>query len=125
MLFGGLRHCQGSTHAMCSFTYSKSPGLLSMPTFGGAIHEAYWPGSKQGFISDWMKSPSALLGSQSRAFASYSAPETSLPSGPNGLPAKTPILRLNPSCGSFISNLTPTLSMILFQRPTPPAASRV
>ena len=23
-----------------SFTYSKSPGLLSMPTLGGAIHEA-------------------------------------------------------------------------------------
>ena len=26
--------------AMYSFTYSKSPGLLSMPTFGGAIQLA-------------------------------------------------------------------------------------
>ena len=28
-----------------SFTYSKSPGLLSMPVRGGAIHEANLPGS--------------------------------------------------------------------------------
>ena len=32
-------------YAMCSFTYSKSPGLLSIPTFGGAIQLAYFPGS--------------------------------------------------------------------------------
>src|ERR1051325_11132976 len=28
-----------------SFTYSKSPGLLSMPALGGAIQEAHIPGS--------------------------------------------------------------------------------
>ena len=41
-------------YAICSLTYSKSPGLLSMPTFGEAIQPANLPGSKQGFISDWM-----------------------------------------------------------------------
>ena len=30
-------------HAICSFTYSKSPGLLSIPTLGGAIQLAYSP----------------------------------------------------------------------------------
>ncbi len=44
-------------------TYSKSPGRLSMPTLGGAIHEANWPGSLTGFISEAMNSPSAMDGS--------------------------------------------------------------
>ncbi len=35
-----------------SRTYSKSPGLLSMPIFGGAIQLAYWPGVVTGFISE-------------------------------------------------------------------------
>ena len=35
---------------MCSLTYSKSPGLLSMPTLGAAIQPAYWPGSVTGMI---------------------------------------------------------------------------
>ena len=47
------------------FTYSKSPGLLSMPTFGGEIQDAYWPVSVTGFISEAMKSPSAVDGSHS------------------------------------------------------------
>ena len=38
--------------AMCNWTYSKSPGLLSMPTFGGAIQPANFPGSQTGRISD-------------------------------------------------------------------------
>src|SRR5437763_890489 len=33
-----------------NFTYSKSPGLLSMPAGGGAIHEAKAPGSVTGRI---------------------------------------------------------------------------
>ena len=45
------------------FTYSKSPGLLSMPTFGGEIQPANLPGSITGFISASMKSPSAFDGS--------------------------------------------------------------
>src|SRR4029450_4006882 len=32
------------------FTYSKSPGLLSMPTFGGAIQPANFAGSVSGLI---------------------------------------------------------------------------
>ena len=36
----------------------------------GAIFHFELPGSVQGFISDWMKSPSALLGSQSLNLAS-------------------------------------------------------
>src|SRR6185312_2766049 len=34
------------------FTYSKSPGLLSMPTLGAEIQEANWPGSVTGVISE-------------------------------------------------------------------------
>ena len=40
------------------FTYSKSPGLLSIPTFGAAIQLAYLPGSLTGSINEAMKSPS-------------------------------------------------------------------
>ena len=39
-LFGRIR-----LHHAAIFTYSKSPGLLSMPTFGGAIQPANLPGS--------------------------------------------------------------------------------
>jgi hypothetical protein len=35
----------GITRYAASFTYSKSPGLLSMPTRGGAIQLANLPGS--------------------------------------------------------------------------------
>src|SRR5262249_22219183 len=44
-------------------TYSKSPGLLSMPTLGAAIQGANLPGSQQGCMRLSMKSPSALEGS--------------------------------------------------------------
>src|ERR1700755_3519840 len=44
------------------FTYSKSPGLLSMPTFGAEIQEANVPGSVTGAINDAMKSPSSVEG---------------------------------------------------------------
>ena len=37
------------------FTYSKSPGLLSMPTLGGAIQPANLPGSLTDVISAAMK----------------------------------------------------------------------
>ena len=41
------------------FTYSKSPGLLSMPAFGGAIQDSNLPGSVCAAISEAMKSPSS------------------------------------------------------------------
>ena len=44
---------RGADYA-ASFTYSKSPGLLSMPTRGGEIQPANWPGSRTGFISEAM-----------------------------------------------------------------------
>src|SRR6185312_14933149 len=47
------------------FTYSKSPGLLSMPTLGGEIHEANLPGSVTGVISEAIKSPSSVDGTHS------------------------------------------------------------
>src|ERR1700678_3879911 len=50
-------------HHAATITYSKSPGLLSIPTLGGAIQLANVPGSLTGFISSVMKSPSALDGS--------------------------------------------------------------
>ena len=68
----GCGHCPllvSAHHAIWSCTYSKSPGLLSMPTFGGAIQPANLPGSHSGFISDWMKSPSAVVGSHSSLLA--------------------------------------------------------
>src|SRR3984893_16211276 len=45
------------------FTYSKSPGLLLIPTLGGEIHGANSPISVTGVISDAMKSPSSADGS--------------------------------------------------------------
>ena len=47
------------------FTYSKLPGRLSMPTFGGAIQDANLPGSLTGFISEAMNAPSLAEGSHS------------------------------------------------------------
>jgi len=39
-------------HESCIRTYSKSPGLLSIPIRGGAIQFAYFPASHTGFIRD-------------------------------------------------------------------------
>src|SRR3972149_1947302 len=47
------------------FTYSKSPGLLSIPILGGAIQPANLPATDSGFISSLMKSPSSCEGSHS------------------------------------------------------------
>jgi hypothetical protein len=45
------------------FTYSKPPGLLSMPIRGGAIQLANLPGSTTCFIRLPMNAPSSLDGS--------------------------------------------------------------
>ena len=50
------------TRQAAIFTYSNSPGLLSMPTFGAAIQLANFPGSLTGVISDETKSPSSADG---------------------------------------------------------------
>src|SRR5262249_61298550 len=63
------------------FTYSKSPGLLSMPTFGGEIQEANWPISVTGFIREAMKSPSFVDGSQSSLRLAQVASSIRMPSG--------------------------------------------
>ena len=41
--------------AQSILTYSNSTGCWLMPSRGGAIQLAYWPGAWQGFISEWMK----------------------------------------------------------------------
>ena len=50
-------------YARSTFTYSKSPGLLSIPTRGGAIQDANLPRSQHGAISPAIKSPSSFDGS--------------------------------------------------------------
>src|SRR5581483_5671582 len=48
--FGAPGNNRVRAYACSIFTYSNSPGLLSMPTLGGAIHEANLPASYCGFI---------------------------------------------------------------------------
>jgi hypothetical protein len=104
-------------------TYSKSPGLLSMPTFGGAIQLAYLPGFTSGFISDWMKSPSAWVGSQFVAALVHSRRDQVAIRIEVLDRENTPILRLNAFVRQLHLEVDAGFSMILFQRPTPPAAS--
>ena len=111
-------------YAMCSLTYSKSPGWLSMPTRGGAIQPANLPGSQTGFISDWMKSPSAADGSHSSLRLCHSLSDRISPSGVTRAPAKTPIARWKPVWGSFSSNGIPILAIVVFQRSDPALARR-
>src|SRR6266576_6626662 len=63
------------------FTYSKSPGLLSIPTLGGEIQEANSPTSVTGIISEAMKSPSSVDGSHSPFRLFQVASSISTPSG--------------------------------------------
>ena len=63
------------------FTYSKSPGLLLMPTLGGEIQEANSPALVTGVISEAIKSPSAVEGSHAPFFAFHAASSISTPSG--------------------------------------------
>src|SRR5690349_8979475 len=53
---------QGGDCYAAIFTYSKSPGLLSMPTRGGAIQLANLPGSVTDVIRLLMNSPSSVDG---------------------------------------------------------------
>ena len=82
------------------FTYSKSPGLLSMPTLGGEIQTANWPVSVTGFISEAMKSPSSVDGSQSPLRLFQVASSISTPSGVAWTSLNSPIWRWNATFGS-------------------------
>src|SRR5215468_2555944 len=82
------------------FTYSKSPGLLSMPTLGGAIHDANLPISYSGFISEAMNSPSAADGSQLFRSRAQVASSISTPCGVAWTSLNSPIWRWNATCGS-------------------------
>src|SRR5207245_10655968 len=86
------------------FTYSKSPGLLSMPTLGGAIQGANWPISVTGVINDAMTSPSAVDGSHSfrRLFQVPSSIKT--PSGVAWISLNSPIARWNATFGKVSLN---------------------
>src|SRR5229473_7315185 len=82
------------------FTYSKSPGLLSMPTLGGEIHGANWPISVTGVISEAMKSPSSAEGSHSPFRLLQVASSISTPSGVAWISLNSPIWRWNATFGS-------------------------
>ena len=82
------------------FTYSKSPGLLSIPTLGGEIHEANSPISVTGSISEAMKSPSAAEGSHSPLRLLQVASSISRPSGVALISLNSPIWRWNATFGS-------------------------
>src|SRR5204863_8593945 len=82
------------------FTYSKSPGLLSMPTLGGEIQGAYSPGSVTGVISEATKSPSSAEGSHSLLRLFQVASSISTPSGVARMSLNSPIWRWNATLGS-------------------------
>src|SRR5262249_50840581 len=81
------------------FTYSKSPGLLSMPTLGGAIHGANWPIAVTEAINEAMKSPSPVEGSQSSRRLVHVASSISTPSGVACTSLNSPIARWKATCG--------------------------
>src|SRR4051812_39129407 len=112
-------------YAASSLTYSKSPGRLSMPTRGGAIHEANWPGSLTGFISEAMNSPSASDGSHWSFCLAQVAASTSTPDGVAWTSLNSPMSRWKATCGSARRKSTPIRSMILLKRSMPLAQSRV
>ena len=113
--------------AICSVTYSKSPGLLSIPTFGRGD-----PGGvlarlvARDFISD-CDEVAIRLGRQPLVLlrVPFGVRNDVAPSGSELIAAeKTPIWRWNASCGSLNSlKSTPAFWITLFQRPTPPEAS--
>src|SRR6266481_2322276 len=96
------------------FTYSKSPGLLSMPTLGGEIQEANSPVSVTGVISEAMKSPSSDDGSHSPLRLFQVASSISTPSGVACTSLNSPIWRWKATLGSVSLKWKPAVEMILF-----------
>src|SRR5262249_55092611 len=87
-------------HHVSIFTYSKSPGLLSMPTFGADIHEANWPASVTGCISEAMNSPSAVEGTHSPLRLFQVASSIRMPSGVACTSLNSPTARWKAVLGS-------------------------
>src|SRR5262245_7149299 len=107
-----------------NLTYSKSSGWLLIPRSGGEIQLANFPGSTTRPISDCTNARSFAVGSQAAAAAaSHASRVTTRPSGEIGRPAKLPICRLNPLCGSLSWKSTPFFWMTRFQRATPASVS--
>src|SRR4249920_853144 len=91
---------EGPPSHVSIFTYSKSPGLLSMPTLGGEIQDTYWPVSVTDVISEAMKSPSSVDGSHSLLRLFQVASSISTPSGVAWMSLNSPIARWNATFGS-------------------------
>src|SRR3954447_13461920 len=85
--------CARETRHAAIFTYSNSPGLLSMPTFGGDIQLANLPGSLSGTISEETKSPSSAEGRYSFFTLAHSASERMMPFGVALTSRNSPIWR--------------------------------
>src|SRR5580704_17153181 len=83
-----------------------------MPTRGGAIQLANWPGSTTRCIRLPMKSPSSLDGSHWLESRVQVASSTSLPAGETFTSLNSPISRWKPTCGSSSLKPTPVLLMI-------------
>src|SRR5689334_6381652 len=94
------RFGDGRVHQLSIFTYSKSPGLLSMPTLGAEIHGANLAGSVSDFIRLAMKSPSSVDGSHSPLRFAQVASSISTPSGVACTSLNSPICRWNATFGS-------------------------
>src|ERR1700716_1733767 len=90
---------RGEEDHVSIFTYSKSPGLLSMPTLGGEIQLANSPVSVTGIISEEIKSPSSDEGSQSVLRLFQLASSISTPSGVAWMSLNSPIWRWNATLG--------------------------
>src|SRR5215472_4395889 len=89
----------GSAPQVSIFTYSKSPGLLSMPTLGAEIQAANAPGSVTGVISEAMKSPSDVDGSHSCFRLVQVASSIRTPSGVACTSLNSPMARWNATFG--------------------------
>src|SRR5438445_11777925 len=100
-VFDALLPAHDGSHQAASFTYSKSPGLLSMPTRGGAIQLANLPGSTTCFIKLWMKSPSCVDGSHLSCCAFQVVASTISPVCDALMSLNSPIWRWKATCGSW------------------------
>src|ERR1700747_3266350 len=69
------------SHHVSIFTYSKSPGLLSIPILGAKIQEASGPRSVTVVIKDAMNSPSEVEGTHSPLRLVQVASSIRMPSG--------------------------------------------
>src|SRR5262249_35608457 len=73
------------------FTYSNSPGLLSMPTLGGAIQPANLPGSYCGCIRLSMEARASAEGRKESRRCAQSASERTLPSASAWMSENSPM----------------------------------